>query len=506
MKIFRKIIVLLIVFAFGINVCFAAVVSDNDGAAFITKAEFDSLKNTFQSQINGFNSNIDNKIESAINAYLSGIKVGKTSKINTAFVLDGDKDKNIICVGKTNNFNNMTNELYADDKIFEIFAGVYRTSAYYMQDTYDTFCFQASYTKGNNSNYLFVLDKDNTGTVKSTKKNVKMNSSRVYVVYSTQNAQNGIFWNSITQNLDTPTAITSQNSAYVNSTEATGFGVCRRFTSGANSGPTGAYVNLLTEKLYVDSSNWKGFGVDTATKKYKHQVLYATDLETKALTEVTKTCDVAISGTDVTPNLHWPTGSSNNIHTTNKEWGSKDLITKYNADRVAYTYAYKLKNAGGPVGLMELARYFTPVVNGYGVKWVFADKSLSNVYYDGIYTDWKTKHSYAGGIPICHANKKSKVKISLKSDTNIPMAFTTTQNITFPTGSDSRFRKFKSKRATDTNYVERTAPVNFAAGVTYDFEVELNANENLFLTVNMTTLANTLTITQIGDAYITEEG
>ena len=29
---------------------FAAVVSDNDGSAFITKAEFDSLKNSFQSK------------------------------------------------------------------------------------------------------------------------------------------------------------------------------------------------------------------------------------------------------------------------------------------------------------------------------------------------------------------------------------------------------------------------------------------------------------------------
>ena len=34
---------------------FAAVVGDNDGAAFITKAEFESLKNDFQTQINNYN-------------------------------------------------------------------------------------------------------------------------------------------------------------------------------------------------------------------------------------------------------------------------------------------------------------------------------------------------------------------------------------------------------------------------------------------------------------------
>ena len=44
---------------------FAAVVSDNDGSAFITKSEFDSLKNDFQSQLDSYNTNIDNKIDNA---------------------------------------------------------------------------------------------------------------------------------------------------------------------------------------------------------------------------------------------------------------------------------------------------------------------------------------------------------------------------------------------------------------------------------------------------------
>ena len=59
---------------------FAAVVGDNDGAAFITKAEFDSLKNTFQAQIDQYNSYIDNKIDGAISSYLAGVKVGSYSK------------------------------------------------------------------------------------------------------------------------------------------------------------------------------------------------------------------------------------------------------------------------------------------------------------------------------------------------------------------------------------------------------------------------------------------
>lgn len=498
MKKIKRITALIIagvMIAFG---SFGAAVSDNDGSAFITKAEFDSLKNNFQSQIDQYNTSIDAKIDNAISSYLSGIKQEIVSKLNTAFVLDGDNDAKIIFVGKTNNFNNMENELYTKDSIFEIFAGTYQTTAYYIQDTYDTFCFQSSYEQGNANNYLLVLDK-NEGTVLSTKKNATMNASRVYVAYTTTHAQNGIFWDSITQTLDTPTAITDQNSAFIDATDAQGYGVQR-----LNS--TAVYKNELQEKCWsANGTQSKGFGYNTTTGEYNFQRLYSTDLESKVLTDVTKTCDVAISGTDVKPNLHWPTGSDYNIHTTDKEWGSKDLITSYNTSRVDYDYTYKLKNAGGQVGTMELARQITPDVKGYGLKWVFSDKSLSNVYYDGVFSDWGKKYSYAGGVPICFAKRTGKVKLSLKcSEDAIPMAFTTIQNTTFPTGSDARFKKFKSKKSTDASYVERTSPVNFDANVVYDFEVELEKNESLFLVVDMTTLNNTLSIQQIGDAYFTE--
>ena len=61
---------------------FAALVGDNDGAAFITKAEFDSLQNLFQDQINKYNSSIDNKIDGAIASYLEGIQTARTININ----------------------------------------------------------------------------------------------------------------------------------------------------------------------------------------------------------------------------------------------------------------------------------------------------------------------------------------------------------------------------------------------------------------------------------------
>ena len=74
----NKLICISLVFVLCTNI-FAAVVSDNDGSAFITKSEFDSLKNNFQSQLDSYNSSIDSKIDGAIASYLSGIKMESTS-------------------------------------------------------------------------------------------------------------------------------------------------------------------------------------------------------------------------------------------------------------------------------------------------------------------------------------------------------------------------------------------------------------------------------------------
>ena len=80
-KLIKRYVALILVLLFSIE-SFAAVVGDNDGAAFITKAEFDSLKNDFQSQLDRYNSSIDNKIDGAIASYLSGISIAKETIIN----------------------------------------------------------------------------------------------------------------------------------------------------------------------------------------------------------------------------------------------------------------------------------------------------------------------------------------------------------------------------------------------------------------------------------------
>lgn len=76
----KRLIFLIVAVLISTN-CFAAVVSDNDGAAFVTKAEFEAMKTSFNEQIDKYNSSIDNRIDGAIASYLAGINIDKKEEI-----------------------------------------------------------------------------------------------------------------------------------------------------------------------------------------------------------------------------------------------------------------------------------------------------------------------------------------------------------------------------------------------------------------------------------------
>ena len=78
---------------FSINT-FSAVVSDNDGSSFVTKAEFENLKEDFDSQINNYNASIDNKIDGAIASYLAGIQTSKTTVLESLYNKTINSDSN----------------------------------------------------------------------------------------------------------------------------------------------------------------------------------------------------------------------------------------------------------------------------------------------------------------------------------------------------------------------------------------------------------------------------
>ena len=68
---------------------FAAIVSDNDGSAFVSKAEFEAMKSNFEDQIINYEDAISTKIDGAIASYLAGIKLTQKIILENDYVNNG---------------------------------------------------------------------------------------------------------------------------------------------------------------------------------------------------------------------------------------------------------------------------------------------------------------------------------------------------------------------------------------------------------------------------------
>ena len=99
LKMCKKALCLIFAFLFSIE-SFAAVVSDNDGSAFVTKAEFEALKENFADQIINYNTSIDEKIDGSIANYLKGMELSQTVTMKNN--LDAlQKNYNVYWCGQT---------------------------------------------------------------------------------------------------------------------------------------------------------------------------------------------------------------------------------------------------------------------------------------------------------------------------------------------------------------------------------------------------------------------
>ena len=80
----NSIMIICVMFLLSTN-SFAAIVSDNDGSAFVTKSEFESLKTNFNDQIIKYNESIDGKIDGAIAQYLAGLRLEKKVALDVVY-------------------------------------------------------------------------------------------------------------------------------------------------------------------------------------------------------------------------------------------------------------------------------------------------------------------------------------------------------------------------------------------------------------------------------------
>ena len=76
-----------------LNINSYAAVSANDGSAFVTKAEFDALVNTFNEQMDTYQSGLNAKIDGAISNYLAGLS--SQSTLNLTDYLKAGYENNV---------------------------------------------------------------------------------------------------------------------------------------------------------------------------------------------------------------------------------------------------------------------------------------------------------------------------------------------------------------------------------------------------------------------------
>ncbi len=123
MKKYNKLRFLRILFAavlLLLNMPFAAIVSDNDGSAFVTKSEFEALKENFASQIENYNDSIDSKIDGAIANYLAGMAAKKELLQNN--YADIEKNKKLKWISATDYCNTVSNsDPEYDDTHYEFY-------------------------------------------------------------------------------------------------------------------------------------------------------------------------------------------------------------------------------------------------------------------------------------------------------------------------------------------------------------------------------------------------
>ena len=152
-RVFKRALALFIIVIINFN-SFSAVVSSNDGSAFITKAEFDALVNDFNSRIEDYEKSIDAKIDGAIAEYLAGLAT--SSSVNLKCLIENLSYDDRTFKNATWNSYNAGNVVAGDAGIqINRVRGNYTSSYLNPEPTYSTYL-RAILTVGAGSSFATV--------------------------------------------------------------------------------------------------------------------------------------------------------------------------------------------------------------------------------------------------------------------------------------------------------------------------------------------------------------
>ena len=474
----KKALCLIFAFLLSIN-SFAAIISDNDGAAFVTKAEFEALKRDFADQIDNYNTSIDSKIDGAIASYLAGIKLQKKETVATGFDLAGKTNKKVQFRGRDSITDYLSKELYGSDKIYLFANGGYTAGPdFYEQDSYDNWIWDGVYTRGNATNAFFLIDSNRC--IKNIYWNVKAYVTRTYAFYSTTNARDGITWQDIKISLNFPTNLISTSSADINTnasnTYAKGYGHGRGST-------TSTYNNTVNAKVFWNtSSEYVAAGVQCLR----------TALETKTRTDLKQQLSVLMSKTENNYGYHFCFMPTTKIHTSDKEWGTLNMVTKDKTSFQSYTATRRLGFESGYWANFGRTLTGTRTIQGYGVKFneildgTNPKWSMADVYYKEMYDAWGGNvgnYKYTGGFPVYKAEQEGTLEFPIRTGQNTTISFTKQQHNSMPSSTSPDLVPFDYKTGTSA-WSENAKTLSMTASTIYNIKIELEKNDIVYLNLD----------------------
>ena len=501
-KVGKKALCLIFAFLLSIN-SFAAVVSDNDGAAFVTKAEFEALKKDFADQIENYERSLDEKVDGAIAAYLAGIRLSKVEVVQTGFELEGGKNKQINFLGHSNNGWNFSNEIYGRDRINLVAIGTYQTApSYYVYDQYDTWVWHGifDHTTDTNNTY-FILDKDNI--FQKVYWNVKLECNRNDLIYSTTNAWDGLIWSQSETILATPSSMLKTDSAFVDDANSKykgyGLGRAEHDDSTGTWKPRAAgdpYVNGYGRHLFQNNGGPWTKGSDPTRELNPYWVLY-TNEEEKEAEHFTRNCSVSMTGSTVEYGLHFCFQPDLALRGTRKKWNEIENVDEARDSNVDYAVTRDIQYSGGYWTRLALDTAKTPrtrTIKGRGVK-VHEEKDSSgnstifpsNIYYKTLKEQWDELIPYTGGFPVFKAPETGSIRWKVKlTSNNITVNFTKSQHATMPSTTDAGLVTFDYRDIETSSMTKDVKNASLTKDKTYEFKIELEKNDIIYLNCDLT--------------------
>ena len=486
------------------NINTFAAVSGNDGSAFVTKAEYDALINTFNEQMDNYENSIVSKIDGAIANYLASLSSYRHVEIVTGFDIEtaGKTAKAVRFIKNNNNFFSMNNNLRGNDTIYTSAIGTYAQFTAFEQDNADTLLYTSTNNYGSNDNFLALIDTN--ALVKEFKANCKIDINRNLIFYSITDANNGLNWTKVTSNYALPTGLYSNEGVYANSITATGRAFRR--TSGT-SAPDSIHTNKSPQQVYA--TNNYNTSTQTASNYAKldtfQDMYFSANSHSQALTYVSRGTIVNFTGTNFTSYAeHWPLGSSYNVKTSDKEWGKVEMLKAAYTSATDYTNTVRLRYSSGP-GAYSII-WPTISTKGVGVTFDTANKSVTQIYYKNIFDNWGKKIAYGGGFPIYYTDEEEEatITIPLKLSNQATVCITDTQSTTFPADGSGTIIPF-SYRPVGGNWVNVGSKSVLLGGSEFEFKFDLVKGQTAYFQAKWDTADNTMIVTQTDKAYMDTE-